>query len=376
MNLKKRIAVFLCLLLVLPTLLQSLPGLTLEANAASNNRLNTSLSWSVYTRIGEDNYSYYGTQDLILEVGQEIDFSSYFYWYNSSNYSSNYLRDVSGEKYSSSNKNVASISKAGVLTAKKEGTTKISVKFKNQGIKVNIKVTAKKYTKNKKIASLNSTIDKAWKKYGKKNITAKNVTALYNEVVKIRKTALECNKVLNNTNSYPAILSSTVSIKQGNEGYYYNYYVLINYGKYNQLTQKLYEFTASKKNSIVATISTKNLTAKSVKVSGKKLTVNLNKKLTIAHLTTVAYFGSMDSQITSKSGLKINYSIYKGNGLKVTTFDTKGKEVMTGTVTLKPGNKTIAIKMKKKLAKGNYYVAFYNGYKGYALSCSKAFKVK
>lgn len=373
MNLKKRIAVFLCLLLVLPTLLQSLPGLTLEANAAGTNRLNTSLSGWVYTRTGEENPSYMGSQELILEVGQEVDFSSYFYWYNSSNYSSKCLSEVSGEKYSSSNKNVAGITKAGVLTAKKQGSTQITVNYKNQGIKVNIKVTEKKYTKNKKIASLNSTIEKAWKKYGKKTITAKNVTTLYNEMVKIRKTALECNKILNNTSNYPAILSSTVSIK---EGYYYNYYVLINYGKYNQLTQKLYEFTASKKNSIVATISTKNLTAKSVKVSGKKLTVNLNKKLTTAHLTTVAYFGSMDSQITSKSGLKINYSIYKGNGLKVTTFDTKGKEVMTGTVTLKPGNKTIAIKMKKKLAKGNYYVAFYNGYKGYALSCSKAFKVK
>ena len=84
----------------------------------------------------------------------------------------------------------------------------------------------------------------------------------------------------------------------------------------------------------------------------------------------------MESQISSKSGLKINYSIYKGKNLKVTNFDTKGKEVMTGTVTLKPGNKTIAVKMKKKLAKGNYFVVFYNGYKGYALSCSKAFTVK
>ena len=373
MNLKKRIAVFLCLLLVFPTLFESLPGLTLEANAASNNRLNTTLPWYVYTRTGETNSSYKGTQDLMLEVGQEIDFSSYIYWYNQSNYSSKYLSTLSGEKYTTSNKNVVSITKSGVVTAKKEGTAKITVKFKNQGLKVNIKVVSKKYTNNKKIASLNSDIDKAWKNYGKKNITAKNITTLYNELVKIRKTALECNKILNSTSNYPSILSSYVSIR---EGYNYNYYVFINYGKYNQLSQKFYEFAGSKKNSIIATISSKNLTAKSVKVDGKKLTVNLNKKLTTAHLTTVAYFGSMDSQITSKSGLKINYSIYKGNGLKVTTFDTKGKEVMTGTVTLKPGNKTIAIKMKKKLAKGNYYVAFYNGYKGYALSCSKAFKVK
>ncbi len=371
MNLKKRIAVFLCLLLVLPTLLQSLPGLTLEANAASSNRLNTSLSWSVYTRIGEENSSYMGTQELILEVGQEIDFSSYFYWYNSSNYSSKNLSQVSGETYSSSSKSVASITKAGVLTAKKQGSTTITVKYKNQGIKVNIKVTAKKYTQNKKIASLNSAIEKTWKKYGKKTITAKNVTALYNEMVKIKKTALECNKILNSTSSYPTILSSTVYIQED-----YSYHVLINYGYYNQLSQKLYGFTSSKKNSVIATISTKNLTAKSVKVSGKNLTVNLNKKLTTAHLVTVAAYGTADSQITSKSGLTINYSIYKGKNLKVTTFETKGKEVMTGTVTLKPGSKTIAVKMKKKLAKGNYYVAFYNNYKGYALSCSKAFKVK
>lgn len=371
MNLKKRIAVFLCLLLVLPTLLQSLPGLTLEANAAGNTKLTTSLPWSVYTKLGEENF-FGGTYDLTLEVGQEIDFSSYFFM--QADYTSVSLSKINGEKYSSSNKKVASITKSGVLTAKKEGKTYITVKYKGQSIKVNIKVVTKKYTENKKIEKLNSSIEKAWKKYGKKKITAKNVTDLYNDMHKIKKNARECDKLLGAKNTFsnsPAILSYTVFAEKD-----FNYYILVDYEKYKTLSQELNEFCSSKKNSIVATVSTKNLSAKSVKVNGKKLTVNLNKKLTTAHMIPVAVLGNNKGQITSKSGLKIEYSIYEGSNLNVNTFERYGKEVMAGTVTLKPGNKTITVTMKHKLAKGNYYVAFYNSYRGHALSCSKAFTVK
>ena len=66
MNLKKRIAVFLCILLTLPTLLQSVPGLTLEANAAgSTTYIGTALPYGTYSTSG-GTYNSTGARKLTL----------------------------------------------------------------------------------------------------------------------------------------------------------------------------------------------------------------------------------------------------------------------------------------------------------------------
>lgn len=372
MNLKKRIAVCLCLLLVMPALLESLPALTLQANAAGETYVGASLPWDSYIR---DNDTNGASNSLILEVGQEVDFSPYFYYYNTSDYVTHYLDTVTGESYKSSNTSVVSVTKSGVVNAKKKGTAKITLKYKGHTIKANIKVVSKKYTKGKEVKELNSAMTSLWNSYGNKEITTKNVVSIYNKVCDLRSKAMKCNAVLGLENySYPAVFEPFVYLSADN-----SYRVLFNYGNYSKINRRLTAFALNKNNSIVATVSTKNLTAKTIKTSNKTITVNLNKAVTKQHIASVnLFFGKFDNKISASTSLKLNYGIYQGKNLKFYNYFSDKKPVAEGTITLKPGTKKLTIKLKKKLAKGDYFIGFYPKDYGvnYSLSISKAFTVK
>lgn len=372
MNLKKRIAVCLCMLLVLPTLLGSLPSLTLQANAAGRISGGTRMPWSTYTY--GDGTGWEATNCVMLEVGQEVDFSSYFCYYNNADYSSHYFSEITGDSYKSSAASVVSVSKEGVVKAIKKGTATITVKYKELMYKVNVKVVSKNYTTRKDIKKLNQEMASLWKDYGNKKITSKNVIAVYNKLCDLRKIAIKCNSALGVSDTYPAILGSYVRVEADN-----SYRILMDYGKYEKIREKLTSFACDKKTSIVATVSTKNLTAKSAKVSNKTITVNFNKAVNLKQLTgAFVSFGKYDNKISEKSGVKLNYCVYKGKKLNVFNYYKKGTMKEKGTITLKPGSKKVAVKLKKKLAKGDYFIGFYpeNAYPFYSLSFSKAFKVK
>lgn len=379
MNLKKRIAVFLCILLTLPTLLQSIPGLTLEANAANMvTHIGSALPSATYSTVGND-YNSTATSRLTLEVGQELDMSTFCSYtsYGGSTYVSKDFYEVKDESYSSSKKSVASVSKNGLITAKKEGEAVITLKYKKLKIKLNIEVVGKNYTNNKKLTALNKRIDTLWKKYGTKKITSKNVISIYNEIISIDKAADKVTKNLKLAKNSYFTTTSTVAenyfiLKDG------TYRIFTNYRYLTSLSGKINNCLLNKKNSILATVSTKNLTAKSVTATSKKVTVTFNKKITAVQLLSAG--DDFSAVINNSKGRKIYYDVYTGNGVNAFNFAQKGTKVTGGSVNIKPGDKSTTVKLKKTLAPGNYYIVFYykynNKYNWPALSISTDFTVK
>lgn len=378
MNLKKRIAVFLCILLTLPSLLQSIPGLTLEANAAGvTTYLSSMLPYSTYSATGAS-YNTVATSKLTLEVGQTLDLAIYSNCtsYGGSTYVYKDFYDIKNESYSSSKKAVASVSKNGLITAKKPGEAVITLKYKKLKLKVNIKVVEKNYTNNKKLTALNNKIDALWKKYGTKKITSKNVVTIYNEIASIYKDADKVTKSLKlNKNSYNTnynVAKNYFYLKDGTNRIFTNYRYL------TSLSGKINACMNNKKNSILATISTKNLTAKSVAATSKKVTVTFNKKITAVQLLSAG--DDYSSVISNSKGRNIKYDVYTGNGVNAFNFSQIGTKVTGGSVNIKPGAQSTTVNLKKTLAPGNYYIVFCykydNKYNWPALSISTDFTVK
>ncbi|MBO5302543.1 MAG: Ig-like domain-containing protein [Lachnospiraceae bacterium] len=117
-NLKKRLAVFLTIMLVLPAIVSMLPMTATEVSAASN----VSVSWY--------DFPGYGKSTIQVENGQEFNLGYYVSIYDGNNYGSAAM--FKKVTYSSSKKAVAAIDSKGVFKAKKEGTTTITVKYKGR----------------------------------------------------------------------------------------------------------------------------------------------------------------------------------------------------------------------------------------------------
>lgn len=158
--LKKRLAVFLTIMLVLPTMISMLPMATTEVSAAGN----VYMSWY---------WSYINSKNLPIQIekGQEFYLGDYVYVETSSGY---YVASMLKASYSSSKQSVATIDKSGYLTAKGTGITTVSVKYKGKKITAQIEVVPKgTFKKSKAITNLTKKA-KAIAKKIPKEITVKN----------------------------------------------------------------------------------------------------------------------------------------------------------------------------------------------------------
>lgn len=374
MKLKRRIVMCLCLILAMPALFVCLPSLTLQADAATKLCLGTDLPWSVYGQADDPYFTHTAETSLALELGQKVDFSAYFYYYRTSDYEPYYLETVKGESYESSDISVAPVSKSGVVKAMKKGTATITVRYKGREINVSVKVVSPKYTKRKDVQELNKAMTSLWNAYGKKKITNQNVVTVYNKICNVREKAQKCNDHLYLAEEYLEMLSPTVCLSED-----FSSHILFDYGSYRKIYDKLFFFAYDKKNSIVASVSTKNLKTSSIELNDKTVTVNFNKAVTKQQLVNVRILAAnYENKFYNRTPLNLEYAIYKGKNLKISNYYKNRTPVAEGYITLKPGAKKLTVKLEKKLAKGDYYIGFYPRYVGesYTLSISKAFTVK
>lgn len=376
MNLKKRIAVFLCMVFVIPAMLQSVPGLTMESCAATTTDYSVANNcYGSYTlKNGSTTYGY-GNDYLIIEVGQKVDLASMVYQCSySPSYTQKYFDQISGEKYSSSKKTVASVTNSGVVTAKKTGKVTITMKYKNVVYKQNFEVQKQDITKNKKVKDINNRINKLWKTYKNKSINGSNLTKTYNEIMEVYQEAVSLNtkyvakQSWTSWKKYPNIAKGGFVAKKDSR-----YHLVADCEKLYRLYKKTAQYACSSKNTILATVGAKAITTKTLVNNGKKMTVVLNHKLQPARVIGAFGFDSTDySTITTKSKVTMRYAIYKGNGLTFKDF-TKGERILEGTIKLTPGKDRFSTTLKQELAPGNYYVVFYKSSESGGFSFSTAF---
>lgn len=332
---KRRIAVFLCMVMTLTTVFCMTPQQ--EVQAASNKMKFTwsiGTSWNYDQSTGKYSESKYTVAVVIgqedLYIGDYVDAVQTGKTYKDYGY----LSTQSGVTYASSNRNVIAVDQDGKLTVKKAGTSTITLKFKGKSTKIKLtavdgEVPATGYEN----AAATSAAQKLVKLYGT-GITAKNRYELVNQIAKINRQTyfMGTSKINKDGMQYISnpICAHAAAIKSA-----------------------VNEYTYSVANPL-STRSSKMFKINSISGQGTKATITLKSKVTSDQLFGLACNTRKDYKSTIKKGNACQFKIkLKGNG-----------KTLSATATAKVGSNKITIKTKK-LTKGKTYVlqdCYYGGW--------------
>lgn len=334
-QLKRRISILLCFLLVFTTVFVAAP---MEAQAATTTYRLGGPSGTIKTYAKADNF-YVG--DLVYCEAYTYD--------NNGNYVSykdyGYLSTNSGVKYKSSKTSVASVDSKGLLKIKKAGKTTITVTFNKQTIKFDINVLSKTkfFDEMKSKASYNdwkklaSNADKAAKAYLKKIGTKPDVVKGKNRY-DILSAYNQYESVSNGFTSFHTLNPSTNTYEINS--YYYSPTAL----HVTRLDNKI----ASDINNInpFSTYSAKHFAPKSISGKGKTITVTLKSKVDDTMLLGANGAFSWDTEV--KASKKYTFPII--------VMNTSNNREYYGIATITKGSKKMTIELKNhKLVKGKKY---------------------
>lgn len=316
-RIQTRIAVFLAVLFVLPTVLGVLPITALQVSADETAYMN----WSYLTDAGKST--------IQIECGQEFYVGDFAYVYDygaeSAGTASNF--PVS---YSTSKKKVASIDEKGYLTAKKTGTAKISIAYKNQKISCKFQVVESgSLATSEDIANVQMIAAELSGGIPEK-ITTANGYSLIQKTLHYEDQRQEYATVVSTNGFLMENVSGTV--KAGTK------LVVPQMGRYRYATNLLYAYEA--KNSPVSTRSAKVMKIASISAVPKAITVKIKKKVSAAQL--------LAAQITQSSYYNPTPALTKKKGvLRIDLTDVHTNERYVGFMTLQKGTNTLKIAPKK-----------------------------
>lgn len=343
-SMKKRFAIFMSMVLVLPAIVAMLPTNTLLTEAASNVWMNP------YYAFLQDNNKYV----VQVEEGQEFYFGDYIIIDEySKKYESGTASVFSGVKYSTSKKSVATInSKTGLLKAKKSGTANITVKYKNAKTSCQVKVVKKGTFGSSSEINKAKSLENSIKSKIPKKITASNVYENLKALAKYTDYRNENTDFAQKISNIGLLLEES----ETSSGYKYtkntNKLVAPNLGRYQTLAYLLNRYGYD--NSITSTRASLKLKIKSVtaKASNSTVTFTFNKKLDKNNILAINAY---------------NASIYSCNASAKTAYDyitvTDKKDSMsyyTGSGTFKVNSNKAVYNVKdynakKVLKKGHKY---------------------
>lgn len=179
MRTKRKIAIYMCLLMLATTVFECMPFTRITAQAAVHKY---SFEVDGYTSSGEiKDGKYVYKYSAEVEKGQTIDLGKSIYrtCYDEWGWKE-YAGDLSGAKWKSSNTGVATVTSKGIVTIKKEGKATITYTLGSE--KCTVEYTAVAAGKNSKTVKSDNMIKYAAqikKAYGTK-VTASNRYNLYN----------------------------------------------------------------------------------------------------------------------------------------------------------------------------------------------------
>ncbi len=333
---KRRIAIFLCMLMAFTTVAAFAP--VAQDSVQAKTRWDYTF-WARYafneetTKLSEANEFLVVAKDVkdfsisnliygyaLSEDGEEIA-------YNGDN--------LTGVKYESKNPDIVAIdAKTGKITAKKTGTALIKMTWKGKKIAGAIKVVnaseMKKYqTENKELISLCKKVNKVYA--GK--VTAKNATKL----IKLFKKGIS-------DNTYFEFIKCVYHDESNGNYSIENYVYSMDTYKAMQVQTEFYEYTNS-----VSPFSTRSSNCFKIAFitgKGKNVTATLSKKVSQNQLTAAQYSSYwMDESVLGKSSY--TFDIYVRN--------TKTNDIMPAKATIKKNSKDIKIVCDESLKKGTKY---------------------
>lgn len=311
---KRRIAVFLCMVMAFTAVFWVLPQE--QAQAAAK----VTLSWDF------GNYSS-KVKEAEIELGAEnLYIGDYVSAYASGKTYTNYgyLSANSGVTYKSSNKNIIAVDSKGKLTAKKIGTATITIKFKG--------VTGKcKLTVVESFASIRDAV--SGYEAGKK--ASEELVSAYGKGI----TSKNCYKVLK---AYKVYKNSYVSaVGYGSDGKSCLYTPIA--GRAGVIASEVQKYGETR--NPLATSSGKCFKVKSITGKGTSITITLKSKVTADQLLGIQFAGVYYDEVSDGKTSTVTFPMY--------VIDKKGKYTAVS-AKVKKGSNKITIKTPK-LTKGQTY---------------------
>lgn len=345
-SMKKRLAVFLALIMILPAIMAVLPMTSTEVQAAS-----VSMYWNVTGN---------GSQTIQVEKGQKFYVGDYVSIYINGVYNTASMVKAS---YSTSKKSVATVNSKGYFTAKSKGTTTISVKYKGKKTTCKFQVVPAGSFKSSKAVSTVKSKASALAKSIPSKVTTKNGFDLLKKA-KDYNAAITGNINITQEISMRGFLKEE---KKNQSTYTYDGKTYTTtYTSYVETTklavpQAGRDYTLSymlsvyaDKNSPTSTRSAKGMKIASVSAKASAITIKLKKSIG----GTEQILGA---QIDSRYQTALKNSGKTKAQISVSMQNTKTNEWFYGVGTLQKGSKTLKLVPKEytSVKEGSSYVTKY-----------------
>lgn len=333
MNMKKRLAVFLAIMLVLPVIVSMLPMTTIDVFAASDS-VHMFWGWGnseeIQVRVEQGQKFYVGDYASVHISGKT-------YWSGEAS--------LVKASYASSNKAVATINGKGYLEAKRAGQTTLTVKYKGKKITSKLEVVPAGTIKiTSDVTRLKEKAEEIAKIIPSK-ITVKNGFELNKQITAYKNYAGELTDI-NSAGFLQVKKSYMVGDKE------YSYYASTTQlavpqaGRYRVLESMLSDF--GRKNNPTGTKSAKLLKIKSVSAKTNAVTIKLKKKIDDAQILAARI-----SEYYFNEDVSGNTNAY----VYVSLYDLKDNKHVPCIGELKKGSKTLKLLPKKYSDEKQKYLA-------------------
>ena len=325
-DVKRRLAVFLCMVLALTTVFGIHAGEQVQAASG--------ISFGGITSYAESNAVKVEVGAKNLYIGDYIDA-----WSSGKSYTDyGYLSNCKGVKYSSSNKKVITVDEAGKITVKKKGNATITIKFKGKKVMCRLQAVKSLASWRKGITGYKkaqSSAKKLIKAYGKK-LTDKNryeVLKAYRNYLAIDYSAKKAYQTNWNGKGYDCVIMNptagraTTICDQIKQGY-------------------LYPINPC------GTIAGKMFQIKSISGTGNKVTITLQAKVTQKQLTALQFAHASVEGVTAKKTSQVDFPMYLyPYGKKGISYD----KAIKGTARAAVGSNQIVVTTKAVLKSQEQY---------------------
>lgn len=317
---KKRLAVFLTILLTLPAITAVLPIASTEVQAAY-----IYMYWNV---------AGYGDKTVQVEKGQTFYVGDYAYIYtDSESGTASMMKAVS---YSSSVTSVAAVNDKGYFTAQNTGTTTITVTYKGNKTSCNFEVVpAGSFESSGAVTAAKSRASELAKSIPSQISTKNGFTLL--------KKVKDYAKATANNGSVGGVSEGGFLLTKTGTDYYSESQQLVvpQAGRYRTLCGMLDDYAS--KNSPTSTRSAKVMKIVSVSANTRTVTVKLKKKIDLSQV--------LAGQINSRYSKDLKNTGKSKAQIWVNLYDSKTNSTLYGAAVIQKGKNTMKITPKKYVYK-------------------------